>query len=142
MSDGRGSNINAFLLGTIVGGVLGVLFAPDKGEETRKKIKENYKDWARKALEMAEDLGEGVEPYVEKAAEVVEPVVANVKRVVDQPKPLAEEIGREGEESVAAPSVEGNLPTAKEELERVSDQARVELKKRDQKSRPRFFKGI
>jgi len=30
--------IAAFLGGAIVGGVLGVLFAPESGEETRKKI--------------------------------------------------------------------------------------------------------
>jgi gas vesicle protein len=30
--------IAAFLGGAIVGGILGVLFAPESGEETRKKI--------------------------------------------------------------------------------------------------------
>ena len=32
--------IAAFLGGAIVGGVLGVLFAPESGEETRRKITE------------------------------------------------------------------------------------------------------
>ena len=32
------SIIAAFLGGAIVGGILGVLFAPESGEETRKKI--------------------------------------------------------------------------------------------------------
>jgi gas vesicle protein len=46
-SNNTGKIIGAVLLGVAIGGILGVLFAPDKGSETRKKILakgEDFKD--------------------------------------------------------------------------------------------------
>lgn len=37
-SNNTGKIIGALLAGVAIGGVLGILFAPDKGSETRKKI--------------------------------------------------------------------------------------------------------
>lgn len=39
---GNGKAAAAILLGAAIGAGLGILFAPDKGTETRKKIKDGY----------------------------------------------------------------------------------------------------
>ena len=64
--------------GTLVGAVLGILFAPESGEKTRKKIKEKSEELVDKGLTAAEKVadkveeGKGqVEPYKEKAEELL-----------------------------------------------------------------------
>ena len=39
------SVIGALLLGTVIGLILGILFAPDKGEDTRKKMASKAEDF-------------------------------------------------------------------------------------------------
>lgn len=42
MSDRLGNTLAAIIVGAAVGAGLGVLFAPDKGSKTRKKIKSSF----------------------------------------------------------------------------------------------------
>ncbi len=43
MSNSTNKILTALAAGIAIGGVLGILFAPDKGENTRKKIADNGK---------------------------------------------------------------------------------------------------
>lgn len=69
------SSTLAFLLGLTVGAVLGILFAPAEGKETRKKI--------AKYLEELEEKSEGI---LEKGKEFVEDEAGKVKKFVDETK--------------------------------------------------------
>ena len=42
MSNNAGSTLVAILAGVVVGAGVGILFAPDKGSKTRKKVKEGF----------------------------------------------------------------------------------------------------
>lgn len=51
--------------GVALGAVLGILFAPDKGEETRKKIKNKSKKMADDVKHKYEDLKGSISAKVE-----------------------------------------------------------------------------
>ncbi len=64
-------------IGAAAGAVLGVLFAPDKGTETRKKISAKTKDLQKDLSEKIDSLRETIES---KIAEVQKPKDAPDKK--------------------------------------------------------------
>lgn len=61
----KANSFFALLTGLAAGAVLGVLFAPDKGEESRKKVKKTAEDCLDKMKEKLSDLKGDAEPAVE-----------------------------------------------------------------------------
>ena len=67
----KGSNIlAAFLGGAAIGAALGILFAPEKGEDTRQKIKDILRE-------------KGIKLNRSEMDELVDKIAAEVKDTVD-----------------------------------------------------------
>jgi len=56
MQSNTGNTIIALITGAIVGVGVGMLFAPDKGTNTRKKIKDNFDETTDEALDKYNEI--------------------------------------------------------------------------------------
>lgn len=75
MSNRYESSAASFVLGALIGVAIGVLYAPAKGETTRKKLKrwanETYEENKETFLEHAQDFKEKVKDRFEVAREKI-----------------------------------------------------------------------
>ena len=83
----------SFLLGTATGFILGVIFAPTSGEETRKKIKEEAEKAGLKAKEGYEKITHETEKGFKVAKEKTYEGIDALKDFVEKKK---EELSKEG----------------------------------------------
>lgn len=85
-SNNTGKLIGALLIGAAIGGALGILFAPDKGSETRKKLSAKGGDLTDAMKEKFKSFVNQVRGEVQaaegKAKESVENGVAQAKKLV------------------------------------------------------------
>jgi gas vesicle protein len=73
----KGDNLVVLVVGLAIGALAGVLLAPDKGENTRKKIADSTKDLmedaSKKAAELKEEISKKateIQKDLEKQAEI------------------------------------------------------------------------
>jgi gas vesicle protein len=78
-SDNTGKMIGALLIGAAIGGALGILFAPDKGSNTRKKIIGKTDDLTESLKEKFDELLEEAKKEFEAAKEKVSEFVMDGK---------------------------------------------------------------
>lgn len=70
------------LAGAATGAILGVLFAPDKGQETRRRLGEGSKDIASNLKEKFSDLVDGIADKYEAAREGASDLIEKGKQKV------------------------------------------------------------
>lgn len=69
----KASSFFALLTGVAAGATLGVLFAPEKGEETRKKVKKAAEDCIDKVKEKIDDFAANTKSAAEESEPVEQP---------------------------------------------------------------------
>jgi len=71
MSDNAGSKFSFFLVGMGIGALLGILFAPKSGEETREYLSSKADEGRDYAQKKARELRERAEDLIERSKEIM-----------------------------------------------------------------------
>ena len=137
----RKGGIGKFIAGAAVGAGLGILFAPQKGSETRRALKEKLDELVKKAKEIdINEVREEVEAKVEEIKAELEDLdkekalkIAKQKAKVLQAKveslyDYAVAKGTPVVEKIAADIKEKTLTVAKEVVEKLEEEKQEEKK--------------
>jgi gas vesicle protein len=71
MSDNVGSKVSFFLVGLGIGALVGILFAPKSGEETRDYLSSKAEEGREFAQKKARELRERAEDLIERSKEIM-----------------------------------------------------------------------
>lgn len=82
-ANNTGKVIGAIVLGAAIGGILGILFAPDKGSETRKKISKKGSDFTDAVKDKFDAIAEKFRKEVEEVKEQAADLAGNGKSVIE-----------------------------------------------------------
>jgi gas vesicle protein len=71
MGDNAGSKVSFFLVGLGIGALIGILFAPKSGEETRDYLSSKADEGREYAQRKARELRERAEDLIERSKEIM-----------------------------------------------------------------------
>jgi gas vesicle protein len=71
MSDNVGSKVSFFMVGLGIGALIGILFAPKSGEETREFLSSKADEGREYAQRKAQELRERAEDLLERSKEIM-----------------------------------------------------------------------
>src|SRR3972149_8302465 len=153
MDQKNNGGFNQFALGIIIGGILGILYAPKEGKETRRALKELLKLWEEKDGQLTGEIKDKVaevrevaEPMVMETKEKIEPFINEIKPIVQEKiaqatdllEPIAQDVAKETEEKMAE-VVDPVIEKARAELNETIEQARRGQQSELHKPHPKYF---
>jgi len=80
----KGSNLFSFISGAAIGAIVGILYAPDKGENTRDKLTYRLDKYKEMLEELLEDIADGKELNLSAAKSDGEKVINSAKQKAEQ----------------------------------------------------------
>ena len=83
MSDHTGSKVSFFLVGLGIGALVGILFAPRSGEETREYLSHKAEEGREYAQRKARELRERADDLVERGKQAAARQKENISAAVD-----------------------------------------------------------
>lgn len=83
MGDNTGSRISYFMVGLGIGALIGILFAPKSGEETREYLSKRADEGRDYAQKKARELRERAEDLLERGKEVATRQKESLSAAVD-----------------------------------------------------------
>ena len=83
MADNVGSKVSYFLVGLGVGALMGVLFAPKSGEDTREYLAKRAEDGREFAQKKAKELRERADELIERGKDVASKKRESLSAAVD-----------------------------------------------------------
>src|ERR1035437_6020399 len=83
MTDNVGSKISFFLVGLGIGAIVGILFAPKSGEETREFLSQKADEGREYAQRKAQELRERAEDLIEASKQVATRQKDSIAAAVD-----------------------------------------------------------
>jgi gas vesicle protein len=86
MSDNPGSKVSIFLVGLGIGALIGILFAPKSGEETREYLNSKADEGREYAQRKARELRERAEDLIERSKEIMSRQKENISAAVEAGK--------------------------------------------------------
>ncbi len=86
MSDNAGSKASFFLVGLGIGTLLGILFAPKSGEETRDYLNSKADEGREYAQRKARELRERADDLIERSKEIMSRQKDSISAAVDAGK--------------------------------------------------------
>src|ERR1035437_4144038 len=101
-SNNSGKVIGALLVGAAIGGALGILFAPDKGSKTRKRIFDQGGDITDALTEKFNEFLDGVKKEFEATKEKASEFATDGKGKYETAKGKAGEFVADGKEKIDA----------------------------------------